>query len=160
VVAAAIVATAVTIKLVDVGRQRADVAARLAQAETEKARAETLANTLASARSPKGKTMLGTSLEVGMGLVLIYGLLGLVTMAVHEGFSMSLRWRARSLRRGIVELFGGGSRAEELTQRVLEHPLIQSLGTGRQMPAYIPPRVFARAFYDALQLGLPTYARS
>jgi hypothetical protein len=127
-----------------------------------------------------------TTLEVGIGMALVYLLLSLFCTAINEAIAATLGSRAKNLERGIKSLFTEGLQAEQVTdgnvvtkkavtlaEAIYNHGLIRSLyqcGPGdppdthaKKLPSYIPSRAFASAllaivFPDdkANPRGLPT----
>ena len=111
-----------------------------------------------------------TTLEVAIGLALIYLLLSLFCTAINEAIAGFLGSRARNLEKGIQSLFtegkaneaktddGATKKALSLADAIYNHGLIQSLyrsGSGtaaerniKNLPSYIPSRVFASALLD------------
>ena len=73
-------------------------------------------------------------LEVVLGLSFLFALLSLVVSGANEPIAAELKWRARKLERGIVNLLANRGDADALYR----HPLIQSLYRGNQRPSYIP----------------------
>ena len=126
-----------------------------------------------------------TTLEVAIGMALVYLLLSLLCTAINEAVAAVLGSRARNLEVGIKSLFTQGLKTAEvkegnvvvkqaltLTEAIYNHGLVQSLyrsGTGtaaerdfRKFPSYIPSRTFASALLDivfpddkAASTGLP-----
>jgi hypothetical protein len=118
-----------------------------------------------------------TALEVAIGLALVFLLLSLFCTTINESLAAIFGWRARTLERGIQSLFNGGqikavnSQSGELLRNladvVYNHGLVQSLYkskagqdfvpasqiASRDLPSYIPSRVFASALYDILFNG-------
>jgi hypothetical protein len=101
-------------------------------------------------------------LDVAIGLIFLYLVLSLISSAVAELLEVFLRNRARDLERGI-RLLLGEPHADDLTQRLFAHPLINALspgkydparirnsryGSGADLPSYIPSRSFALALLD------------
>jgi hypothetical protein len=93
-------------------------------------------------------------LDVAIGLVFVYLVLGLLASAIAETLEHYLRYRADYLTQGIEKLLLGGS--ADLRKRLYEHPLIKSLYTPSRIeklgraggPAYIPSRQFVLALLD------------
>ena len=93
-------------------------------------------------------------LDVAIGLVFVYLVLGLLASAIAEALEQYLRYRADYLTQGIEKLLLGGS--TDLRKRLYDHPLIKSLYTPSRMerlgraggPAYIPSRQFVLALLD------------
>ena len=111
-----------------------------------------------------------TTLEVAIGMALVYLLLSLFCTAINEGIAAIRSSRAKNLVAGIESLFSNGflraaDRTPALTfaQAIYDHGLIQSLyrsvpagglkprSRGSvQLPSYIPSRTFAAALFDIL----------
>lgn len=104
-----------------------------------------------------------TTLEVAIGMALIYLLISLFCTAINEVIAGILSSRAKNLERGIKSLFTEGnlSNVLTLTDAIYRHGLVQSLyrsggGTAhlaediQRPPSYIPSRTFASALYDIL----------
>ena len=110
--------------------------------------------------------MLGTAiLEVAIGLVFVYLLVGLVCQAICSKVSEWLNWRGRDLEAGIRDYILQGN--VDALPAFYRHPLILSLTPkasplarllntarptgalrGDQTPAYIPARTFVLALLD------------
>jgi hypothetical protein len=124
-----------------------------------------------------------TTLEVAIGMALVYLLLSLFCTAVNEAIAGILGSRAKNLEKGIKSLFTDGLQTEEkktddggitpavtLAQAIYDHGLVQSLYRstpgekatkwynkfGSNLPSYIPSRVFASALLDILSPGKTT----
>ncbi|WP_263352937.1 hypothetical protein [Acidicapsa acidisoli] len=111
-----------------------------------------------------------TTLEVAIGMALIYLLLSLFCTAINEAIAGILGSRAKNLEKGIQSLFSGGALkladkgpAQTYAQAIYDHGLVQSLYRtdkatgvaqwirgGSQLPSYIPSRTFAIALFDIL----------
>lgn len=92
--------------------------------------------------------MFGSAIvEVAIGLIFIYFVLGVIVSHVNELLGGLFRWRATLLEEGIRNLLADPT----LANRVLEDPLLTQL-TGRtgRRPSYIPSDLFAQAVFDAL----------
>src|SRR5690348_7051591 len=87
------------------------------------------------------------TIEVAIGLIFIYFVLGVIVSHVIELLVGLFRWRSTLLEEGIRNLLADPT----LANRVLEHPLLTQL-TGRtgRRPSYIPSDLFAQAVFDAL----------
>jgi hypothetical protein len=118
--------------------------------------------------------MLGSPiLDVAIGMIFVYLLLSLICSAANEVIELLLKGRASQLEEGLRELLHSESsvsfftrinnslrgqpaiaNAENLVQRVYEHPLISSLYKGdykpnsTKLPSYIPSTNFALALMD------------
>lgn len=116
-----------------------------------------------------------TTLEVAIGMALVFLLLSLICTAINEVFAGLLSTRAKSLKSGLESLFteatiqitgaDGKPASKPLTSALYEHGLVQSLyrsGSGltleavaknATLPSYIPSRTFASALFDLLFRG-------
>jgi hypothetical protein len=114
---------------------------------------------------------LGT-LDVAIGLILVYLMLSLVCSAVNEMIELRLKFRSANLHRGITELLGGSAAegstdadekggAVDLVAQLYQHPLVFGLFKGKyhpaskELPSYIPARSFALALMDLVSKGTP-----
>jgi hypothetical protein len=118
-----------------------------------------------------------TTLEVAIGMALIYLLLSLFCTAINEGIAGILGSRAKNLENGIKSLFteglktaaknhdtGASTPAVTLAEAIYDHGLVQSLyrstpieraakwyaRLGSDLPSYIPTRIFASALLDVI----------
>ena len=115
-----------------------------------------------------------TTLEVAIGMALVYLVLSLFCTAINETIAGILGSRGKNLEKGIRSLFtegklivppaaaGTASTEVSLVDAIYQHGLIQSLyrsGTGilstaakdlKDLPSYIPSRTFASALFDLL----------
>ena len=118
-----------------------------------------------------------TTLEVAIGMALIYLLLSLFCTAINEGIAGILGSRAKNLEKGIKSLFteglktavkndgtGGNTPVVTLAEAIYDHGLVQSLyrstatervakwytKLGSDLPSYIPSRIFASALLDVI----------
>ncbi len=115
-----------------------------------------------------------TTLEVAMGLALVYLVLSLFCTAINEAIAGFFGSRGKNLEKGIKSLFTGGLKsaatadgagtAVTLAQAIYDHGLIQSLyrstpveqaGTWFKkfrstLPSYIPSPMFASALFDVV----------
>jgi len=115
-----------------------------------------------------------TTLEVAIGMALIYLLLSLFCTAINEAIAGILGSRAKNLEKGIKSLFTDGLKtkattgangaaipAVTLAQAIYAHGLVQSLykstaselpgwTIGSSLPSYIPARTFSSALLDIL----------
>jgi hypothetical protein len=118
-----------------------------------------------------------TTLEVAIGMALVYLLLSLFCTAINEGIAGILGSRAKNLEKGIKSLFTDGLRTKEtndgtggstlavtLAEAIYDHGLVQSLyrstaneraakwykKLGSDLPSYIPSRIFASALLDVI----------
>lgn len=116
-----------------------------------------------------------TTLEVAIGMALVYLLLSLFCTAINEAIAGILGSRAKNLERGIKSLFTDGlftkatsganpTPAVTLAQAIYDHGLVQGLyksteaekavrwynKIGSNLPSYIPSRTFASALLDLI----------
>lgn len=118
-----------------------------------------------------------TTLEVAIGMALIYLLLSLFCTAINEAIAAILGSRAKNLEMGLKSLFTDGLKAEagkdadgkptpevSLADAIYAHGLVQSLyrstakelpsgwfsSIGSKLPSYIPARTFSSALLDIL----------
>jgi hypothetical protein len=119
-----------------------------------------------------------TSLEVAVGMALVYLLLSFFCTSINEAIAGAIGSRARNLEAGIRALLSEaklteGRDAVSLTEAIYNHGLVQSLYRsgpglgvtpwyssaqglrrwwylGVKLPSYIPSRVFAAALFDLL----------
>jgi hypothetical protein len=118
-----------------------------------------------------------TTLEVAIGMALIYLLLSLFCTAINEAIAGILGSRAKNLEKGIKSLFTDGLKTDKgfddkgsvipavsLTEAIYGHGLVQSLyrstpaeranhwfgNFGSSLPSYIPARTFSIALLDIL----------
>lgn len=95
--------------------------------------------------------MFGSSiLEVSIGLIFVYLLLGLICTAANELAAAVLRMRATNLEKGIRNLLNDPA-GNMLAKKFYDHPLIKGLYRDeKRKPSYIPPRTFALALMDII----------
>ena len=120
-----------------------------------------------------------TILEIAIGLIFVYLLLGLICTTMNELFAMFGNSRAENLRQG-VQILLRGEEGEKLLHEFYAHPLIKSLakGTGRGLmqkfvalpvvhwfvkenkyPSYIPARTFVLTLLDKFAPAQTTAGR-
>ncbi len=97
------------------------------------------------------------TLDAAIGLVFLFLLLSLICSSMQEAIETVLKYRARDLHRGIVEMLRDKNNTA-LVAEFYDHPLISALYRGnydpkkqRNLPSYIPPRTFALALLDLLR---------
>lgn len=108
------------------------------------------------------------TLDVGIGLVLVFLLSSVILTAAHEGIEAIFQTRAATLRQSISELMQGDPDA---LKDLYGHPLVFALYRGDPwkakhaapasapaaptsgLPAYIPREVFSAALIDLIQTG-------
>ncbi len=93
----------------------------------------------------------GPIVEVGIGLIFVYLLMGLIVSAFLEIVANVLQLRGEELEKGIKRLLEAGATGD-LFEKVFGHALIKSTKT-REKPSYIPSRNFALALVDVLTKG-------
>ncbi|MEJ5224545.1 MAG: hypothetical protein WHV44_08820 [Anaerolineales bacterium] len=95
-------------------------------------------------------------LEIAIGLVFTWLVLSLAAMYLQDWIVTALRWRSSLLEAAIRNLLGND---QELTEAFYNHPLIQSLHSGKkgarffdkfQRPSYIPSSHFSLALFDII----------
>jgi hypothetical protein len=106
--------------------------------------------------------MFGSSiLDVGIGVIFVYLVVGLVCTAANEVLASALAWRAGNLRDGVRNLLDGPDpKSAEWANRFFAHPLIQGLYRRGDGPSYIPSRTFALALTDLVLPGEASTQRS
>lgn len=91
-------------------------------------------------------------IDVAIGLIFVYLLLGLIATGVQELITSLYSVRGRLLRQAIADLIGGGSQSDSLFTSVFHHPFIASTAATK-LPSYLPSRTFALAVVDTLSSG-------
>lgn len=86
-----------------------------------------------------------TIVDVAIGVVFVYLLLGLVVTAGTELIASWLNWRATNLRAGLRLLLNPA-----LAQELYSHPLVKKLSRSARGPSYIPSEMFALALMDVI----------
>jgi hypothetical protein len=100
-------------------------------------------------------------LDVAIGLVFVYLLLGIICTSLNEWIAGLIGLRSRTLAKGIRQLLDGqasykgpanqgrGENAKLFLEEFYEHPLISGMASGpNNKPSYIPARTFAAAVMD------------
>jgi hypothetical protein len=95
---------------------------------------------------------LGAVLDVIIGLVFTYLLLGMIASGVQEAWAALINKRGKELRDGISELLKGGGPLD-LADKVFCHSLIFGLLPGKRIPSYVPSRNFGLALIETLRAG-------
>ena len=99
------------------------------------------------------------TLDVLIGLVLVYFFLAVLVSAFNEFLAGATGARATALEVGVRNLLDGEDhQGKDLAARLYAHPLVQSLHTRRwfkgstapKKPSYIPARLFRSALEDIL----------
>lgn len=86
-------------------------------------------------------------LEVVLGLILVYLLLGLICTSVNELLAQAMRLRAKTLAEGIGNILND-PKAKDLAKLFYEHPLIRAFYRKGDRPSYIPSQAFAITIMD------------
>lgn len=86
-------------------------------------------------------------LEVVLGLILVYLLLGLICTSVNELLAQAMRLRANTLAEGIGNILND-PKARDLAKLFYEHPLIKAFYRKGDRPSYIPSQAFAITLLD------------
>jgi hypothetical protein len=89
---------------------------------------------------------LGNVLNVAIGLMFTFLILGLLGTAVHEAAASVSHSRGRLLRTGLRQLLGDGA---ALFEKVFGHSVVQSISS-RGLPSYVPANSFSLALFDSL----------
>jgi len=92
-------------------------------------------------------------LDVAIGLVFVYLLLGLICTTVNEWISQRFKLRASTLKQGIQALLHAPEDSAVVIEEFYSHPLIRTLALPGSHPAYMDPRTFALAIMDILSKG-------
>lgn len=88
-------------------------------------------------------------LELAIGLVYVYLLLSVICTVLNEWIAGVLGLRAKTLGVGLRNLLDEPGKPS-LSQRLLNHPLINALAPQGKTPSYIPARLFALALLDMI----------
>jgi hypothetical protein len=101
--------------------------------------------------------MFGSSvLDVAIGVIFVYLVVGLVCTAANEVLASMFAWRSANLRDGVRNLLDGPNpQNAEWANKFFDHPLIQGLYRRGEGPSYIPSRTFALALTDLVLPGDP-----
>jgi hypothetical protein len=95
---------------------------------------------------------LGPIVDVAIGLIFVYLLLGLIASASQELIAARLQLRGKYLRSAIADLVGNANQNNALFQKVFDHGLLRVNPPGK-LPSYLPSRTFALALMDSLGDG-------
>ena len=85
------------------------------------------------------------SLDVAIGLIVVYLVLALACTALNEGIAAYFAMRSKTLKGSIDQMLGSA-----LSANFYKHPLIKSLCEGDRNPAYIPATAFRMVLLDLL----------
>jgi hypothetical protein len=90
-----------------------------------------------------------TVLDVAVGLIFVYLLLGILCTTVNEWLSAVMSTRSKTLRQGIHGLLDGQTLGNaSFLERFYLHPLISGMMRDGSHPSYIPSRAFSSAVID------------
>jgi hypothetical protein len=89
-------------------------------------------------------------LDVAIGLVFVYLLLGLICTAVNEWIAQKYQLRASTLRDGIRGLLQIPQGSVLLMDEFYNHPMVKALSKPGSQPSYVPPETFALVLMDIL----------
>ena len=95
---------------------------------------------------------LGVALDVAIGLIFTYLLLGLLASALQEFWAGWRNLRGEHLRRAVEEMLDG-KLSGSIFGQVFGHGLVQGLMPPGKIPSYVPARNFALALFDVLSTG-------
>lgn len=84
-------------------------------------------------------------LDVAIGLILVYLILGLMCTTVNEWIAQACKMRAQVLKTGIQALLNSA-----LATELYNHSLVKSLSAKDREPSYLPARTFSLALLDIL----------
>jgi hypothetical protein len=108
-----------------------------------------------------------TTVEVALGLALLYSLLSILASTINEFVSAAVEWRSKNLEIGLRKILAGNdTTGADLLDRFYAHPIIQALHTRRfflardatssKKPSYIPARIFRTVVEDLIAPNGPT----
>jgi hypothetical protein len=94
-------------------------------------------------------------LDVAMGLIFVYLILGLMCTTVNEWIAQLFKMRSQVLKTGIQALLNTvpakvGAPARDLAAEFYGHPMVRSLSKQGGDPSYLPARTFSLALIDIL----------
>src|SRR5262249_33141584 len=99
---------------------------------------------------------LGAILDVAIGLVFTYLLLGILASGAQELVAGALTLRGKQLRDGTARLLAGvdqdGQPDTRLFDKVFGHSLVEGLSP-KKLPSYVPARNFALSLIEGLKDG-------
>jgi hypothetical protein len=93
----------------------------------------------------------GPAIDVAIGLIFVYLLLGLIVSALQEAAASWLKLRGKMLRSALVNLLSGTDGSQDLFSKVYGHSLI--MGYGNRLPSYVPSRYFTMALIEVVTKG-------
>jgi hypothetical protein len=96
-----------------------------------------------------------TVLDVAIGLVFVYLLLGILCTSANEMLAATTKSRAKLLRDGILQLIGNQptsttEKPQAFFDDFYKHALVRAMMRANQLPAYLPSRLFATVVIDNL----------
>ncbi len=90
-----------------------------------------------------------TVLDVAIGLIFVYLLLGILCSTVNEWIAGILKARSKNLREGIRGLLDGQTLGNtQFLEAFYQHPLISGMMHGGDHPSYLASRTFSTAIID------------
>jgi hypothetical protein len=94
-------------------------------------------------------------LDVAMGLIFVYLILGLMCTTVNEWIAQLFKMRSQVLKAGVQAMLNsvpakGDAPARDLAAEFYGHPLVKSLSKQDGNPSYLPARTFSMALIDIL----------
>jgi hypothetical protein len=98
---------------------------------------------------------MGTAIDVALGLILTYLLLGMLASSSQELFVGIIKLRGRKLIGALDRLLAGNvvtSDVQTLAERLKAHSLVKPLGA-TDKPSYLPAKNFSLALMDCLSQG-------
>ncbi|HEX4301278.1 MAG TPA: hypothetical protein VHZ78_00690 [Rhizomicrobium sp.] len=95
---------------------------------------------------------LGPVIDVAIGLIFVYLLLGLIGSALQELVASALTWRGKLLVDAVTKLVANGDAAAPFLQKLLGHGLMSGL-TADRAASYLPSKTFSLALIDTLSAG-------
>ncbi len=100
------------------------------------------------------------SVEVLIGLALVYLLLALIVTALTEWGASAFKYRATNLRKAVRQMLDGPSGPATNTDRFYRHPRIVAISDGVRPPSYIPSKTFAEVVTGLLSQDPPLDSRT
>lgn len=94
------------------------------------------------------------TLDIAVGVVFVYLMLGLVTSACAEMLVQKRRLRGRQLEEAIRGLLRSNNETG-IAEQLFDHPSIKALSRGSRPPSYLPARRFTLALLDILDHAYP-----
>ena len=95
---------------------------------------------------------LGPAIDVAIGLIFVFLLLGLAVTASQEALAGWLSLRGKALRNEIARIVSDGDQTSALFKDLFGHPLVAGTGAAG-LPSYVASRNFALALIDVLGSG-------